>query len=136
MARLDAFLEVLVKKGALRLQLEAGQAPALVFDRGLKPVSSSQPNATQILALLGEILPEGELDTLCSAGRLATRVDRNPDALARSFLEGTRTGATPNEKGFDEWFGTIGSNDMGKGRPSLEARRAGRWRSAAPRARR
>ena len=31
----------------------------------------------------------------------------------------------PSEQGFDEWFGTVGSNDMGKGRPSLEARRAG-----------
>jgi arylsulfatase A len=27
--------------------------------------------------------------------------------------------------GFDEWLGTIGSNDMGKGRPTLEARQAG-----------
>jgi arylsulfatase A-like enzyme len=32
----------------------------------------------------------------------------------------------PLKQGFDEWFGTVGSNDMGKGRPSLEARRAGK----------
>ena len=32
----------------------------------------------------------------------------------------------PLKQGFDEWLGTIGSNDMGKGRPSLEARRAGK----------
>ncbi|MCH1509002.1 MAG: sulfatase [Akkermansiaceae bacterium] len=32
----------------------------------------------------------------------------------------------PLKQGFDEWFGTIGSNDMGRGRPSLEARRAGK----------
>jgi arylsulfatase len=32
----------------------------------------------------------------------------------------------PLKQGFDEWFGTIGSNDMGKGRPSLEARRSGK----------
>lgn len=32
----------------------------------------------------------------------------------------------PTKQGFDEWFGTIGSNDMGKGRPSLEQRRAGK----------
>lgn len=32
----------------------------------------------------------------------------------------------PLQQGFDEWFGTVGSNDMGKGRPSLEARRAGK----------
>ena len=32
----------------------------------------------------------------------------------------------PLRQGFDEWFGTIGSNDMGKGRPSLEARREGK----------
>lgn len=32
----------------------------------------------------------------------------------------------PLRQGFDEWFGTVGSNDMGKGRPSLEARRAGK----------
>ena len=32
----------------------------------------------------------------------------------------------PLNQGFDEWFGTVGSNDMGKGRPSLEARRAGK----------
>jgi len=31
----------------------------------------------------------------------------------------------PLRQGFDEWLGTIGSNDMGKGRPSLEARRQG-----------
>lgn len=31
----------------------------------------------------------------------------------------------PLNNGFDEWLGTIGSNDMGKGRPTLEARRAG-----------
>ena len=32
----------------------------------------------------------------------------------------------PLKQGFDEWWGTIGSNDMGKGRPSLDARRAGK----------
>jgi arylsulfatase A len=32
----------------------------------------------------------------------------------------------PLRQGFDEWLGTIGSNDMGKGRPSLEERRLGR----------
>lgn len=32
----------------------------------------------------------------------------------------------PLKQGFDEWFGTVGSNDMGKGRPSLESRRAGK----------
>jgi len=32
----------------------------------------------------------------------------------------------PLNNGFDEWLGTIGSNDMGKGKPSLEARRAGK----------
>ncbi|MFK7852259.1 MAG: sulfatase [Akkermansiaceae bacterium] len=32
----------------------------------------------------------------------------------------------PLKQGFDEWFGTVGSNDMGKGRPSLEARRTGK----------
>ena len=32
----------------------------------------------------------------------------------------------PLKQGFDEWFGTVGSNDMGKGRPSLELRRAGK----------
>ncbi|MCH7726871.1 MAG: sulfatase [Planctomycetes bacterium] len=32
----------------------------------------------------------------------------------------------PLKQGFDEWFGTVGSNDMGKGRPSLEQRRAGK----------
>ncbi|QGJ70100.1 C-terminal region of aryl-sulfatase [Planctomycetales bacterium 10988] len=32
----------------------------------------------------------------------------------------------PAANGFDEWFGTIGSNDMGKGRPSLEQRRLGK----------
>ena len=32
----------------------------------------------------------------------------------------------PLRRGFDEWFGSIGSNDMGKGRPSLEERRRGR----------
>ena len=32
----------------------------------------------------------------------------------------------PLKQGFDEWFGTIGSNDMGKGRPSLEMRRKGK----------
>lgn len=31
----------------------------------------------------------------------------------------------PLRQGFDEWFGSIGSNDMGKGRPSLEQRRLG-----------
>jgi arylsulfatase A len=31
----------------------------------------------------------------------------------------------PLNHGFDEWLGTIGSNDMGKGKPTLEARRAG-----------
>jgi arylsulfatase A len=31
----------------------------------------------------------------------------------------------PLNNGFDEWLGTIGSNDMGKGKPTLEARRAG-----------
>jgi|GEM_PF-898925 len=31
----------------------------------------------------------------------------------------------PLRHGFDEWLGTIGSNDMGRGKPSLEARRAG-----------
>ncbi len=32
----------------------------------------------------------------------------------------------PLNNGFDEWLGTIGSNDMGKGKPSLEDRRAGK----------
>ncbi|MEM7394723.1 MAG: sulfatase-like hydrolase/transferase, partial [Verrucomicrobiota bacterium] len=32
----------------------------------------------------------------------------------------------PLKQGFDEWCGTVGSNEMGKGRPSLEARRAGK----------
>jgi arylsulfatase A len=32
----------------------------------------------------------------------------------------------PLNNGFDEWLGTIGSNDMGKGKPSLAARQAGR----------
>jgi len=32
----------------------------------------------------------------------------------------------PTRQGFDEWYGTIGSNDMGKGRPSLEQRRIGK----------
>jgi len=31
----------------------------------------------------------------------------------------------PLNNGFDEWLGTIGSNDMGKGKPTLAARRAG-----------
>lgn len=31
----------------------------------------------------------------------------------------------PLNNGFDEWFGTIGSNDMGKGKPTLAARRVG-----------
>ena len=39
-------------------------------------------------------------------------------------------GNTPDvwalRQGFDEWFGTVGSNDMGKGRPTLEERRAGK----------
>jgi arylsulfatase A len=32
----------------------------------------------------------------------------------------------PLQQGFDQWLGTIGSNDMGKGQPSLEQRRLGR----------
>ena len=40
-------------------------------------------------------------------------------------LGNTRDG-WPLKQGFDEWFGTVGSNDMGKGRPSLEERRTGR----------
>jgi arylsulfatase A len=32
----------------------------------------------------------------------------------------------PLQQGFDEWLGTVGSNDMGRGRPSLELRRAGK----------
>jgi arylsulfatase A-like enzyme len=32
----------------------------------------------------------------------------------------------PLKQGFDEWFGTVGSNDMGKGQPSLNARRSGK----------
>lgn len=32
----------------------------------------------------------------------------------------------PTSRGFDRWFGTVGSNDMGKGKPSLETRRAGK----------
>lgn len=31
----------------------------------------------------------------------------------------------PTRHGFDEWLGTIGSNDMGRGKPSLESRRLG-----------
>ncbi|MGZ0171912.1 MAG: sulfatase-like hydrolase/transferase [Planctomycetales bacterium] len=32
----------------------------------------------------------------------------------------------PLKNGFNEWLGTVGSNDMGKGKPTLEARRAGK----------
>ena len=39
---------------------------------------------------------------------------------------GTPPKFNPMEHGFDEWLGTVGSNDMGKGRPSLEARRQGK----------
>ena len=31
----------------------------------------------------------------------------------------------PLNNGFDQWLGTIGSNDMGRGKPTLEARRSG-----------
>ncbi|MDA7915933.1 sulfatase [Verrucomicrobia bacterium] len=39
---------------------------------------------------------------------------------------GNTSDVWPTQQGFDEWFGTVGSNDMGKGRPSLEIRRQGK----------
>jgi len=39
---------------------------------------------------------------------------------------GNHAAVWPLEQGFDEWEGTVGSNDMGPGRPTLEARRAGK----------
>ena len=38
---------------------------------------------------------------------------------------GNHPAVWPLAQGFDEWEGTVGSNDMGKGKPSLEARRNG-----------
>ena len=39
---------------------------------------------------------------------------------------GNHAAVWPLEQGFDEWQGTVGSNDMGPGRPSLQLRRAGK----------
>jgi len=77
MARLDRFLQVMIEKKALGLEIASDAAPTLVMERGVKPISSTQPNTAQILALLGEILPEGQLEELCTSGRLTKRVERD-----------------------------------------------------------
>ncbi len=77
MARLDRFLQVMIEKKALGLQLESGAPPALVLERGVKPVSSSQPTTAQLLALLDEILQDGHLEVLSESGRLMERIERD-----------------------------------------------------------
>jgi arylsulfatase A len=47
-------------------------------------------------------------------------------AIVGKWHLGNTPDTWPLRQGFDQWFGTIGSNDMGKGRPSLEQRRAGK----------
>jgi arylsulfatase A len=46
-------------------------------------------------------------------------------ALVGKWHLGSRSELWPTHHGFDYWFGTVGSNDMGRDRPSLDARRNG-----------
>lgn len=61
-----------------------------------------------------ELLPE-----LLRARRYAT-------AIFGKWHLGNQPQFNPLNHGFDEWLGTVGSNDMGRGRPSLEDRAAGK----------
>ena len=58
MARVDAFLELLIKQGGSDLHLISGNAPRVRLLGEIHPVKYRELNDTETLGLLNEIMPE------------------------------------------------------------------------------
>ncbi len=88
-------------------------------------LTSRYPPRTGVLGVIGATKPDHlPLEEVTLAERF--REHGYATAIFGKWHLGNHVGVWPLEQGFDEWQGTVGSNDMGRDRPSLEARRAGK----------
>ena len=88
-------------------------------------LTSRYPPRTGVLGVISRNKPDHlPLEEITLAERF--REHGYATAIFGKWHLGNHAGVWPLEQGFDEWQGTVGSNDMGPGRPSLDARRAGK----------
>ncbi len=116
-------LDELAARGVRCTAFKAASSVCSASRAGL--LTSRYPPRTGVIGVVSanrrDHLP---LDELTLAERFQQEGYRT--AIFGKWHLGNHAAVWPLNQGFDEWEGTVGSNDMGKGRPSLEARRAGK----------